>query len=620
MQDLYNEEELAKIQQIEPLSLSLENEVFHILGSPEYIWVDDSYVKQLPNRNALYDLIEKKGGRLERLDKSPYITCVVVGARPSRKLVDYYLGKVKFIRAEAFVAWIKQFDDTSADDLTFDNHFIASEDPRLRSYQQQLKNEVFRAWKTYYHIMLQLPTGTGKTVLFTSIIEDLEKVADTKILILAHRKELIEQISDHLSHYHIQHGIIASGVERHLEYSVQVASIQMLSHANNRSVMKKLNPQVIIIDEAHHSLAKTYTRFWEEFEKSWKLGVTATPYRLNLKPFKTHFGKLIESNDIETFIDQGYLAQYDFYTDNPHSELSRTIQAIKEKSSTQDYVIATLMEKLNVPEHIQRLVMCYEQYAKGKKGLIYAINREHARNICEAYLSIGVKAEYVDGETPKQERQKIVESFRRSEIQIMVNVDIFSEGFDCPDIEFIQLARPSWSLGKYLQQLGRGMRPSENKQKIIILDNSRMFVKFGLPSTKRTWQRYFSGITSKALKKKSQGIEIEEYVDILLSLSSQNEDMMIKIGKDDILNYENGKKEQALIAKKLLAEEKKRLNATNKPPKPASKPRRRWWHHEIYCRIGVGIAAATVSFAAVHFLGLLGFAVIGIIAALLVKK
>ncbi len=238
--------------------------------------------------------------------------------------------------------------------------------------------------------------------------------------------------------------------------------------------------------------------------------------------------------EIDDFIDQGYLAKYDYLVDNPQSSLSQTIKSIKEKSSTGDYKTATLLKELNVPQHIQRLIVCYEQYVKGKKGIVYAINKEHAKNICDAYKLIGVEAVYIDSDTSKTERSEIVEKFRSGKIQIMVNVDIFSEGFDCPDVEFIQLARPTWSLAKYLQQVGRGMRLCKGKKETVILDNSRMFAKFGLPSESRMWKWHFNG---DQLVKNEYKQENEEYVLLLNRVCNNNNEMMVKIDHNMIHHH-----------------------------------------------------------------------------------
>lgn len=545
--EICSEQYLNQIKENGIDNLCLDKDVFHIIGKTEKALRDafesvlyspgPSYLSDFPyigdyySTNELYELIYKKGGNYVKKEKSPNITCIIYGSEPSMRTVKLFEGKAKFINVIDAVNWLKEMEDITQEARKFAKTYRSTEDSRLRPYQQKMKNEVFGLWKNYFNVMLQLPTGTGKTVLFTSIIRDLAAVKNTKIVILAHRKELIDQISEHLSRYEIDHGVITSGRKRTLEKSVQVASVQTLTHETNIEILEELKPNFIIIDEAHHSLADSYTKFWKHCGECWKLGVTATPYRLNNRSFRSHFDKLVESISIDEFIAQGYLARYDFLVDNPQSSLSQTIKAIKEKSNTGDYKTATLLKELNVEQHIQRLIVCYEQYVKGKKGIVYAINKEHAYRICQAYQAIGVNAVYIDSDTPKRERSETVERFTRSEIQIMVNVDIFSEGFDCPDVEFIQLARPTWSLAKYLQQVGRGMRPCEGKQKTIILDNSRMFIKFGLPSDSRLWSWHFNGDPYAKNMYKQENEEKE--AELLLVCKYTNE-MMVKMSKETI--------------------------------------------------------------------------------------
>ena len=330
--------------------------------------------------------------------------------------------------------------------------------------------------------------------MFSSVINDITKVPDSKILIIAHRKELLDQISSHLSKYNIEHGIIASNRKRSLEKNVQVASIQTLTHKNNEEITKNFVPDFIVIDEAHHTLAKTYDQLWKLYPRSWKLGVTATPCRINGAPFTNHFSELISSLSVKELIEKGFLSDYTFYTENPDSDLSKAILSIKKKSSTGDYRIDDLLQNLNVERHVKKLILSYSTYANGLKGIVYCISIEHAHNILEAYKNIGVVAEYIDSKTPKTEREQIVQDFKDGKIQVLVNVDIFSEGFDCPDVEFIQMARPTWSLSKYMQQVGRGLRTSPGKDKTVILDNAGMYARFGLPSDTRLWNATFAGM------------------------------------------------------------------------------------------------------------------------------
>ena len=489
-----SDEDLSCIPNVSIDEISLEDDVFHVVGkihSHFYYYVKKKYVS-LNSKNDVYDYIIEKGGQTIKKD-SPRITCGVYGGEPAEDTITRYLDSAKFVDSNTFLDWLQEQETINVKCREFGTTYSPSVDPLLRPYQQESKETVFKKWNSYFDVMLQLPTGAGKTVLFTSIINDLNRVKGTKILILAHRKELIDQISEHLTKYNIIHGIITSGRVRRLEFDVQVASIQTITHRDNQDIIDIISPKFIIIDEAHHSLAKTYTTFWKKCQNTWKLGVTATPYRLNKKPLKGYFNQLVMSYEIEKFIELGYLSDYTLYIDNPNSDISKAIDAIKERSSTGDYKTSDLLEALNIHEHIQKLILCYLQYAKDKKGIVYAISKEHAFNICQAYQKIGVAAEYVDSETSKTARQDIIDKFKKGELSIMVNVNIFSEGFDCPDIEFIQLARPTWSLALYLQQVGRGMRISSNKEQTVILDNAGLFARFGYPSSKREWESYFEG-------------------------------------------------------------------------------------------------------------------------------
>lgn len=564
--EVCKEDYLNRIRLTSTNSLSLYDDVFHIIGKTEKAF-REAFDKKLESNentsifefrylgtpystNEFYQKIVEKGGNIVKKEDSPNITCIIYGSEPSLRAVKKFEGKAKFVSISDAAKWLYNQSPITKECRIFANTYQSSHDSKLRPYQQKLKDEVFIEWRTHYNVMLQLPTGTGKTVLFTSIINDLVKVKDSKIVILAHRKELIDQISEHLSRYDIKHGIITSGRKRDLDMSVQVASVQTLTHEKNIEILDELKPKFIIIDEAHHSLADSYTKFWKHCKNCWKLGVTATPYRLNNKTFMTHFDEMVESLQIEEFISQGYLAEYDYLVDNPFSDLSKTIKAIKEKSSTGDYKTATLLKELNVAQHIQRLIVCYEQYVKGKKGIVYAINKEHAHNICDAYKGVGIEAVYIDSDTPKRERSEIVDNFKSGKIQVMVNVDIFSEGFDCPDVEFIQLARPTWSLAKFLQQVGRGMRPCEGKSRTVILDNSRMFVKFGLPSKERKWIWHFEGSELlKGLYKQEDSLNEA----ILIKASKQSSEMMVKIDKLFVTQNSN-----------ILLEESRRREVANR--------------------------------------------------------
>ncbi len=375
---------------------------------------------------------------------------------------------------------------------------ISRTDNTLRPYQQQAKKEIFSAWDECDNVMFQMPTGTGKTRLFSSIISDIktwgvQNDKDVKILIIAHRIELIDQISENLERYKVSHGIIAGGKQRDLRYPVQVASVQTITHRNNFDVVSDLNVNYIIVDEAHHCVANSYKKLWEMYPNAKKLGVTATPWRMNNGGFKGIFEKIIISQSIQSFIDAGWLAPYDYYSICANSEIQKEIDSITEFDVEGDYKISALENKIDTTHIRAQLLDSYIKFAKGKKGIIYSISRKHSDHICQEYREAGVNIVRIDSKTPKDERKLFVERFKKGLIDIIVNVDIFSEGFDCPDIEFIQLARPTKSLVKYLQQVGRGLRPTSGKNNCIILDNIGLHFLFGLPNSERDWQEFFEG-------------------------------------------------------------------------------------------------------------------------------
>lgn len=382
--------------------------------------------------------------------------------------------------------------------LTIDSYSdICKEDSTLRPYQQKAKKEIFESWDEIDNVMFQMPTGTGKTRLFTSIIKDindysLQRKEPVKILIIAHRKELIRQIGKALNRYRVPNNLMDDVNERDYRLPVVVASIQTITHQKNLRDAEKLNVRFVIIDEAHHALAATYKKLWDMYPGSKKLGVTATPWRMNHQSFTDLFDKLVLSMPIKDFIKQGYLAPYKYFSLRSDSDILNTIDDI-ELDKFGEYKESSMEEKMDIGKIRAQLLKSYLALAEGKKGIIYAINIVHARHICKEYQEAGYTAVSIDSKTPAAERDDLVEKFKRGKIEIIVNVDIFSEGFDCPDIEFIQLARPTRSLVKYLQQVGRGLRPTENKEHCIILDNVGMYSRFGLPDARRHWKYHFLG-------------------------------------------------------------------------------------------------------------------------------
>ena len=271
---------------------------------------------------------------------------------------------------------------------------------------------------------------------------------------------------------------------------IKAVSIQWLSKHYDEI---EEEPGMIVIDEAHHALAKTYKEMWERFPKAKFLGLTATPCRLNGKGFTDLFDVLVQSWDVPEFISKGRLATYDFVSIKSDGMTQRLIDSLQKRGADGDYQNKEMDMLLNKKPSIERLYQSLEEYGKGRKGIVYAINISHAQKITKLYQEHGVKAIAIDSKTPATERQQDIEAFKKGDIQVLVNVDIFSEGFDCPDVEFVQLARPTLSLAKYLQMVGRGLRVAKGKKNCVIIDNVGLYRVFGLPSQVWNWNAMFEG-------------------------------------------------------------------------------------------------------------------------------
>lgn len=408
----------------------------------------------------------------------------------------------------------------------------------LREHQIEAKGKIFDAWDKYDSVMLQMPTGTGKTYLFTSIINDLlaaykKAHHDIHILVVAHRMELLDQISATLSRFGIAHGIIQGSRKQLLWKRVQVASIMSLLTEKNYYNTLRQKSDYIIVDEAHHSLADTYIKLFELFPDAKKLGVTATPWRLNHESFLKLYQALIVSPQISWFINNNLLADFDYVSIKPDSDIQRLVDR-SEVVDTGDFSNSDLDNTFNTQRIRSKLYESYKRFANGKKGIVYAINKLHASKIAELYCSHGINAVAIDCDTPKEERQEMIAQFKSGMIAVLVNVEIFTEGFDCPDVSFIQLARPTKSLALYLQQVGRGLRMVEGKKKTIIIDNVGLYNYFGLPDANRKWLYHFNGhddveYTSNS-PKDSLTLRVKNYEFDESRLSEDNEEMMVVRG------------------------------------------------------------------------------------------
>lgn len=511
------------------------------------------------------------------------------GGRASERedsYLDYILRKIHDFNARSIRS------SKSVEDRTEENRSCHADwkdiDRTLRPYQLKAKEDILRAWNGSRHVMLQMPTGTGKTRLFVSLIADIRKHdPDAGVLIVTHRRELVEQISRSLSeHYHLPHGILNGAGFKDVRADILVGSIQTLARrigkwsevkalGEKADRMRKLcrkrqtiapeacrdfvrelvrvigvmrgscplprieeagekllqartpaaqenllalildgirsltesrvqitgtghsRTDYIIVDEAHHALAPSYRKLWEVYPEARILGVTATPCRLRKVSFTALFDTLVESRPMQEFIRDGYLADYRYYTVSNKRAAIQHVNRLTRFNADGDYLTKDLDDCCNKEEEISFLADCYKTYADGKKGIVYAVNRSHGERVAERFLYRGVTALSIDCETPAGERARALEDFREGKLKILVNVELFTEGFDCPSIEFVMLARPTRSLALYLQQVGRALRPTPDGEEVVILDTAGLHGRFGLPDRKRDWAAHFKGEKSE---------------------------------------------------------------------------------------------------------------------------
>ena len=366
----------------------------------------------------------------------------------------------------------------------------------LYDYQEEMLSRVETEFQQHRSLMVQMPTGTGKTYLLVAVVSDFIRNIGGHVWIVTHRRELVQQVKATIRKFK---ALVddATDIEKH----ATVYSIQWLTRHYGEVEEK---PGMIIIDEAHHAVAKTYSSVINAFPQSKILGLTATPCRLNAQPFTDLFEELLQSWTIGEFIAKKYLSLYDYMSVRPSSADVKIINGLNGRGADGDFSVREMAEKLDIRPSLQRLCDTVLRYAKNKKGIVYAINIQHAEHIAEFYCENGIKAEAVSNKTPARKRNDILKRFKETptdgarplrddDIQVIVNVELFDEGWDVPDAEFIQLARPTLSLSKYLQMVGRGLRVYGGKKFCIILDNVGSYRLFGLPSDERDWERMFEG-------------------------------------------------------------------------------------------------------------------------------
>lgn len=392
----------------------------------------------------------------------------------------------------------------------------------LRPYQQSTIDAVFDSYeKGVKKVGIVLPTGGGKTIAFASLIDQFCKKTKKKALIIAHREELLQQAQEKL--YQVAPNLTSS-IEQgenkaDLRADVIIASVATLGRADSERI-KKFNPEdfsLIVVDEFHHSASASYRNVLKYFHtlkkvdddnKRLLLGVSATAFRSDNLDLQDIIDKIVYEYDLVTAIKQKYLSNLRAYTIKTNIDISQV------KKSGGDFNITDLGKAINRDSRNKIILETYNNYCKGQKTLIFAVDVQHAIDLTNVFKLANIQAEYVIGSTEKEKRKKIIIDFSTGNLSVLIGVGVFTEGFDAPCIKNVIMARPTQSLGLYYQMIGRATRLFEGKTHATIYDVVDNTGKQGI----RTMASLL-GIEGKLDFKGKDLIEIKNFVEKLRNLS-----------------------------------------------------------------------------------------------------
>lgn len=389
----------------------------------------------------------------------------------------------------------------------------------LRPYQQDVISQVCQAWERGNRkVMLQLPTGGGKTIAFSAIVRHALK-SNLKCLVLAHREELINQAVDKIESITDEPvGVIKSGIKPDYSRDVQVGSVQ--------SMGRRLNDcpefDLIVIDEAHHSTSASYGKVLDRYHHARVLGVTATPIRLDGKGFRGIFDEMVTGVSVTELIEMGSLSPYEYYG----VEKTMSVEGLTKRGG--DFKAEAIAEANPLELVANQTIECYRQHLAGKQAVVFATTCEQSDGIAQYLRSAGIKAHHLDGMTDGSERRSAMELFRNKEIQVLTNCALFDEGLDIPSLDGVILARPTASLSRYLQMVGRALRVCEGKSHATIVDLAGNYERHGMPDDYRKWS--LDGVEKKQKdRKKSVRNPVTDRIEVVVDIAPTHTEF-VKIG------------------------------------------------------------------------------------------
>lgn len=345
----------------------------------------------------------------------------------------------------------------------------------LRGYQELLIDRARGAIRGGARSpLLVLPTGGGKTAISAEIMGSAARKGRRSVFIV-HRRELVIQTSRTFEKVGIEHGIIAAGFSPDPRSSVQIASIQTLARRE-----MPWTPDMMVFDEAHHVASETWDQLYTRYASAVRLGVTATPMRMDGRGLGDWFDTMIEGPTTRWLIDNGYLSNYRIFAPS-----TPDMTGVKMRAG--DWVNNEVAARMDRPSITGDAIQHYRNLCDGARAIVFATNIEHSQHVIAQFQAAGYPAAHLDGKTDRTVRDQTLARFAAGEIRVLSNVDLFGEGFDVPAIEAAILLRPTASTGLYLQQVGRALRTSDGKSHATILDHAGNALRHGMPDEVREW-------------------------------------------------------------------------------------------------------------------------------------
>lgn len=347
----------------------------------------------------------------------------------------------------------------------------------LRQYQHNITDETRALFKQGVKtVLIRLATGGGKTLLTANMLNIAAGKGFTSWFIV-HRRELVKQTIQSFSNIGVNNfGVVSNGFVEAKKHPIQICSIQSLQ----RRITYLPAPKFIAWDECHHCSAGTYKKVYEAYKAAFHIGLSATPQRLDGTGLRQYFSHMVHGPEMSQLIEEGFLVPYKLYAPSG-------INVAGVHTQMGDFKKNELVKVADRPSITGDAIKHYLKYGTGKRAVVFCVSIEHSKHVVNQFNQAGIVAAHVDGETPVEDRDMAIRRFKNGEIKVLSNVELFGEGFDLPALEVAILLRPTQSLGLYLQQVGRALRPSPGKSHAIILDHAGNCERHGLPDEERIW-------------------------------------------------------------------------------------------------------------------------------------